>query len=72
MKKLTAAVIILFVIQLTAGIILYVKSEIEYVKIFVPALDNISTYNDTIAFTVYGKDNLVMYQKYYVRQEKLR
>ena len=29
-------------------------------------------YNDTIAFTVYGKDNLVMYQKYYVRQEKLR
>ena len=61
MKKLITAVIILFVIQLTAGIILYVKSEIEYVKIFVPALDNISTYNDTIAFTVYGKDNLVMY-----------
>ena len=29
MKKVTAAVIILFVIQLTAGIILYLKSEIE-------------------------------------------
>lgn len=72
MKKVTAAVIILFVIQLTAGIILYLKSEIEYVKIFVPALDNISAYNDTIAFTIYGKNNLIMYQKYYIRQEKLR
>ena len=72
MKKLIAVFIILFVLQLAAGLALYIHSEVEYVKVFVPETDNITAYNDTIAFTVYGQDNLVMYKKYYVRQEKLR
>lgn len=72
MKKLIAVFIILFVLQLAAGLALYIHSEVEYVKVFVPETDNITAYNDTIAFTVYGQNNLVMYKKYYVRQEKLR
>lgn len=72
MKKLIAVFIILFVMQLLAGLALYIHSEVEYVKVYIPDTDNITAYNDTIAFTVYGKDNFVMYKKYYVRQEKLR
>lgn len=72
MKKLIAVFIILFVLQLAAGLALYIHSEVEYVKVYVPDTDNITAYNDTIAFTVYGQDNFVMYKKYYVRQEKLR
>ncbi len=72
MKKLIAVFIILFVLQLLAGLALYIHSEVEYVKVYIPDTDNITAYNDTIAFTVYGKDNFVMYKKYYVRQEKLR
>ena len=72
MKKLIAVFIILFVLQLAAGLALYIHSEVEYVKIYVPDTDDITVYNDTIAFTVYGQDNFVMYKKYYVRQEKLR
>lgn len=72
MKKLIAVFIILFVVQLAAGLAFYIHSEVEYVKVYVPETDNITAYNDTIAFTVYGQDNLVMYKKYYVRQEKLQ
>lgn len=71
MKKLIITFIILFVFQIFMGVALYIHSEIEYIKVFVPNIDNITNYNDTIAFTVYGQDNLVMYKKYYVRQEKL-
>lgn len=72
MKKLVISVVIIFVFQILIGLALYIKSEMEYIKIFVPTTNNIATYNDTIAFTIYGKDNFVMYKKYYVRQEKLR
>ena len=72
MKKLIAVFIILFVLQLAAGLALYIHSEVEYIKVYVPETDNIAAYNDTIAFTVYGQNDFVMYQKYYVRQEKLR
>lgn len=72
MKKLITVFIILFVLQAVFGLVLYIHSEIEYIKIFVPETDNITAYNDTIAFTVYGQDNFVMYKKYYSRQEKLR
>lgn len=72
MKKIITIFIILFALQLAAGLAFFIHSEIEYIKIYVPETDNITSYNDTIAFTVYGKNNLIMYQKYYVRQEKLR
>lgn len=62
MKKLILTFIILFVFQIFMGVALYIHSEIEYIKVFVPNIDNITNYNDTIAFTVYGQDNLVMYK----------
>ena len=52
MKKLIAVFIILFVLQLAAGLALYIHSEVEYIKVYVPETDNIAAYNDTIAFTV--------------------
>ncbi len=72
MKKIIIALSILFIIQLIAGVLFYIKSELEYVKIFVPNLDNITVDNKSIAFTIYGKDNLVMYRKYYKHQESLK
>ena len=72
MKKIIVVIILLFILQIVAAAAIYIKSEIEYAKLYVPSIDNISMYNTSISFTVYGKNNLVMYKKYYKRQEKLK
>lgn len=72
MKKIVIVIIIFLLLQISAGLVIYFKSEIEYAKLYVPSIDNISTYNTNISFTIYGKDNVVMYRKYYKRQEKLK
>ena len=72
MKKIVLVITIFLLLQISAGLVIYFKSEIEYAKLYVPSIDNISTYNTNISFTIYGKDNLVMYRKYYKRQEKLK
>lgn len=72
MKKFIVVIVILFILQFVAGIAIYIKSEMEYAKLYVPSTDNISMYNTSISFTIYGKNDLVMYKKYYKRQEKLK
>lgn len=71
MKKFIVVIIILFILQVALGFIIYFKSELEYAKLYVPSIDNITTYNTSISFSIYGRDNLLMYRKYYKRQEKL-
>lgn len=71
MKKLYVLFIFVFLIQLILGAVFYIKSEVDYVKLLVPSVDNISSPVNQVAFTIYGKDDVVMYRKYYTRSEAI-
>lgn len=71
MKKVYVLLLVVFFIQLIFGAVFYVKSEIEYVKLLVPSVDNISSPVNQVAFSIYGKDDVVMYRKYYMRSEAI-
>ncbi len=71
MKKIIVIILVIFFIQLAAGVLLFLKSEMEYIKVFIPGIDNLTVNNTNIAFTIYGKNNLVMYQKYFKHHELL-
>ncbi len=49
----------------------YVKAELEYLKIYVPSVDNLTSQPNEVYTAIYGKDNLLMYKKYYVKSELL-
>lgn len=71
MKKFIIAAALILALQLVFGIAAFLNYEMEYVKTFIPPVDNISAPVSMIALSVYGKDNLLMYRKYYKRSEKL-
>ena len=65
-----AAVIILAAMSFY-GCYLYISGELEYLKIYVPAVDNIASYNEEIKLSVYGADDLEMFSRHFRRSRRL-
>lgn len=68
--KFFAAVIILAAMSFY-GCYLYISGELEYLKIYVPAVDNLASYNEEIKLSVYGADDLEMFSRYFRRSRRL-
>ncbi len=61
---------LLLAILLTA-LYFYVKSELEYLKIYTPSVDNITSQPKAKHVAIYGANDLLMYKKHYLKSERL-
>lgn len=68
--KLFAAAVFLAAMSLYGGY-LYICGELEYLKIYVPSVDNITSCNEEIKLSVFGAEGIEMYRRYYRRSKKL-
>lgn len=71
MKKIYIIIISVLSFQILAGIFLYLKSEIEFVKLYIPSTDNITKFTEPKALTIFAKDYTVLYKRNFVYSEKL-
>ena len=71
MKKLYIILIAVFSLQILVGILLYIKSEVEFVKLFIPSTDNLTTYTQPTSLTIFAKDKTVLFKRHFVYSEKL-
>lgn len=70
MKRFLSAVVIIVAMCVYGGY-MYISSELEFLKTFVPQVDLPTVKNNEIMLVIFAADGLEMYKRYYLRSKKL-